>query len=257
MGSISNPRTFCKNLSTLIVSCTLLIRVLSIGYIIGGFVIQSKDALPRCNMTLYVTLNDCKLGMFQMGSFIKGLIFAPTPAVIVNVLNSLIIYLGICKRRNHYLQISTVIGLLNLIWLVVVIGLWSWLINVINEVNFLESCGLDRSTTPPGSTSSFTECPYCFDYFLNMVHTYGRFSIAALVLNCITEIIMIVGISYLHGLYAILLKSPSVKTIDSKELHKLRNGAIVSMCLSLKENWKRNKLPSLFGTKLAATNSSH
>lgn len=50
---------------------------------------------------------------------------------------------------------------------------------------------------------------------------------------------MIVGISYLHGLYAILLKSTSVKTIDSKELHKLRNGAIVSMCLSLKENWKR------------------
>lgn len=248
MGSISNPWMFCKNLSTLIVSCTLLIRVLSIGYIIGGFAILSEDPLPRCNKTLNVTLNDCKLGMYQMGSFIKGLIIAPMAAVIVNVLNSVIIYLGICKRRNHYLQISTVISLLNLIWLVVVIGLWSWLINVINEVNFFwECCGLDRSTTPPASTPSFTGCPHCFGTFLNLANTYGGFSIAALVLNCITEIIMIVGISYLHGLYAILFKSRSEKSIDSKELHKFRNGAIVSMCLSLKENWTRNKLSSIFG----------
>lgn len=50
---------------------------------------------------------------------------------------------------------------------------------------------------------------------------------------------MIVGTNYLHGFYAILPKSTSEKTIDSKEIHKLRNGAIVSMCLSLKENWTR------------------
>nr|XP_034307957.1 uncharacterized protein LOC105340078 isoform X3 [Crassostrea gigas]XP_034307961.1 uncharacterized protein LOC105340078 isoform X3 [Crassostrea gigas] len=240
MGSISYPWTSCKNLSTLIVSCALLIRVLSIGYVIVGIGILSKTPLIRC----LSTLNDCKLGIFPLGAFFIWLILALTPAVIVNVTNSSITYLGICKRRNHYLQISTVISILNLIWFIILIGLWSW---QINEVNVSECCGVERTPTPPGSTSSSTECHFCFDVFLNILHTYGRIYIAALILNCITEIIMIVGTSYLHGFYAILLKSPSVKTFDSKELHKLRNGAIVSMCLSLKENWKRNKLSSFFG----------
>lgn len=272
MGSISNPWAFCKNLSTLIVSCTLFIRVLSIGYVIGGFVIKFQDPLLLYNVI--PTVNQCKLGIFPLGSFINALIFAPTPALIVNVLNSVITYLGIFKRWNHYLQISTMISLLNLIWFVVLIGLWSWLINEIQAYNDIkecyamkweqnkyywnyipmfnvsECCGVDRPTTPPGSTPSPTECPFsagCFDIFSNKIHTYGRSYIAGLVVSCITEIVMIVGTNYLHGFYAILPKSTSEKTIDSKEIHKLRNGAIVSMCLSLKENWTRNKLSSFFG----------
>lgn len=267
MTSISNPWTFCKNLSTLIVSCTLLIRVLSIGYVIGGFVIMFKD--PQMYY-LSPPLKQCKLGIFPLGSFISALIFFLIPAVIVNALNSLITYLGICKRRNHYLQISTMISLLNLIWILVLIGLWSWLINEtyndIKEcfalkwkqhkykwdqemVNVLRCCGVDGPTRPPDSTPSSTECPFsvgCFDVFSNKIHTYGSTYIAALVVNCITEIVMIVGTSYLHGFYKIL-KARSEKSIDSKELHKFRNGAIVSMCLSLKENWTRNKLSSIFG----------
>lgn len=273
MGSISNPWVFCQNLSTVIVSCTLLIRVLSIGYVICGFVIKFQDPLLLYNVI--PTVNECKLGIFPLGSFLNALIFAPTPVMIFNLLNSVITYLGIYRRRNQYLQISTTISLLNLIWYVVLIGLWSWLINEIqthndikecyamkweqnrNYWNFIpmfnvsECCGVDRPTTPPpGSTSSPTECPFskgCFDIFSNKIHTYGGSYIAALVVNCITEIVMIVGTSYLHGLYAILPKSTSEKTIDLKVLHKPRNGAIVSMCFSLKENWTRNKLSSFFG----------
>lgn len=273
MGSISNPWVFCQNLSTVIVSCTLLIRVLSIGYVICGFVIKFQDSLLLYNVI--PTVNQCKLGIFPLGSSLNALIFAPTPVMIFNLLNSVITYLGIYRRRIQYLQISTTISLLNLIWYVVLIGLWSWLINEIqthNDIkecyamkweqnrvhwkfipmfNVSECCGVDRPTTPPpGSTSSPTECPFskgCFDIFSNKIHMYGRLYIAALVVNCITEIVMIVGTSYLHGLYAILPKSTSEKTIDLKEMHKLRNGAIVSMCFSLKENWTRNKLSSCFG----------
>lgn len=155
MGSISNPWIFCKNLSTLIVSCTLLIRVrsfqctmivlmsllelyfiipkhfndkchvskytwcsvyifefihlqvLSIGYVIGGFVILVNDPL----LSFVTPLSLCKIGIFPIRSFINALILFLTPTVIVNALNSLITYLGICKRRNHYLQIVSISNL--------------------------------------------------------------------------------------------------------------------------------------------------
>lgn len=51
--------------------------------------------------------------------------------------------------------------------------------------------------------------------------------------------VMLAGISYLHGFHALLFKTTSTKYIISREIHKLRNGVIVSMCSSLKENWKR------------------
>lgn len=82
-------------------------KVLSIGYVIAGFVAKFQD-----HLLLYKViqkLNTCNLGIFPLGSFINALIFAPTPAVIVNVLNSVITYLGIYKRRIHYLQIVSMI----------------------------------------------------------------------------------------------------------------------------------------------------
>lgn len=107
MRYIKKPWAFCKQLSTLIVSCTLIIRILSIGYVIGGFVVNFQD--HRLLGEVITKLNQCNLGIFPLGSFINALIFAPTPTVIVNVLNSLVTYIGIYKRRNQYLQIVSMI----------------------------------------------------------------------------------------------------------------------------------------------------
>lgn len=261
MHFIKRPWALCKQLSTLIVSCTLLIRVLSIGYVISGFLIKFQDDLLQSNVV--PTLNLCNIGIFPLGSFINAVIFAPTPALIVNVLNSAITYIGIYKRKNRYLQISTVISLLVLIWYAILIGLWSWLISEIQTYNDIKECfaskwkqnmyvyhwrditilrvwkccGIDGTTTPYPYY-----CPFsvgCFDIFSNKINTYGSSFIALLVVNCASEIVMLAGISYLHGFHALLFKTTSTKYINSMEIHKLRNGVIVSMCLSLKENWTR------------------
>lgn len=82
-------------------------KVLSIGYVISGFLIKFQDDLLQSNVV--PTLNLCNIGIFPLGSFINAVIFAPTPALIVNVLNSAITYIGIYKRKNRYLQIVSII----------------------------------------------------------------------------------------------------------------------------------------------------
>lgn len=80
---------------------------MSIGYVISGFLIKFQDDLLQSNVV--PTLNLCNIGIFPLGSFINAVIFAPTPALIVNVLNSAITYIGIYKRKNRYLQIVSII----------------------------------------------------------------------------------------------------------------------------------------------------
>lgn len=91
----------------LVFTFSIFFKVLSIGYVISGFLIKFQDDLLQSNVV--PTLNLCNLGIFPLGSFINAVIFAPTPALIVNVLNSAITYIGIYKRRNHYLQIVSII----------------------------------------------------------------------------------------------------------------------------------------------------
>lgn len=85
----------------------IFFKVLSIGYVISGFLIKFQDDLLQSNVV--PTLNLCNIGIFPLGSFINAVIFAPTPALIVNVLNSAITYIGIYKRKNRYLQIVSII----------------------------------------------------------------------------------------------------------------------------------------------------
>lgn len=265
MRTISNPWARCKNLSILIVSCTLMIRVLSIGYVIGSFLIKFQD--PFLGDNGINALNWFNLGVFPLGSFINALIFSQLPAFIVSLSNSVIIYIGICKRWNNCLQISSVISLLMLIWNAVLIGLWSWLIGEVyygikgsfisvysrdpatwnNYWQRLRCCGADRRILLFGEDQCYLSSPdACFVGFSNTINTYGSSFIAVLVVNCLAEIIMIVGISCLHGFNAVLLKSSSAKNMDAKEIYKLRNSVFASVCLSLKEKWTRNKVSSCF-----------
>lgn len=85
----------------------IFFKVLSIGYVISGFLIKFQDDLLQSNVV--PTLNLCNIGIFPLGSFINAVIFAPTPALIVNVLNFAITYIGIYKRKNRYLQIVSII----------------------------------------------------------------------------------------------------------------------------------------------------
>uniref|UniRef100_K1PEP1 Uncharacterized protein n=1 Tax=Magallana gigas TaxID=29159 RepID=K1PEP1_MAGGI len=191
MRFIRNPWARCKNLSILIVSCTLMIRVLSIGYVIGTFLIRFQD--PFLGYTGINLLNWCNLGVFPLGSFINALLFSLIPAFI------------------------------------------------------LKCCGADDRIAFGNLGCSLVSADACFDVFSNTINTYGSSFIAVLVVNCLAEIIMIVGISSLHGFYAVLFKSTSAKNMDSKEIHKLKNSAIGSGCLSLKEKWTRNKMSTCFG----------
>nr|XP_022337859.1 uncharacterized protein LOC111133618 isoform X2 [Crassostrea virginica] len=112
----------------------------------------------------------------------------------------------------------------------------------------MKCCDVEKPT-PFSIVCPFADRDGCFDVFANTITTYGSSYIAVLVVNILAEIVMIVGIEYLHRLQLMLdvTRTKPGRLIETKEIHNIRNGIVLATCVSLKATVKKNTSASLFG----------
>ncbi|XP_048730673.2 uncharacterized protein LOC125647885 isoform X2 [Ostrea edulis] len=261
MRYIKKPWTLCKDIAVLITSCSLLIRILSIGYLIGGFVMRFHEPLLKSGSIRL--LNSVQIGSLPLGSFINALALSLIPAIIVNTVSTTVIFYGICRRNKGYLIASAVINLLMVVYNIIVISLLSWLLKEVHSYMYeslrqlynrekssfdseMECCGFDI----PDLSCTYSYDTSCSGYITETINTYGSAFIAVLVTNVIVSIIMIIGTEYLHRLQLALekLEEPDLKNVlKEDEMHKLQNGICTNMCSFLRVHCSRNKLSAWFG----------
>ncbi|XP_062588282.1 uncharacterized protein LOC134249945, partial [Saccostrea cucullata] len=252
------PKILCNRIAIVIISCSLIIRVLSIGYVVGGFVLKYHEHLLSDDSI--EALNVVSIGSLPVGSFLNALFLSLIPTIIVHTVNAAVTFCGICTQNKRCLIASAIINVILVIFNLIVIALISWLLdelystileslrwNFPGEINQLtiamKCCGFDIKSTA---------CPYdCNTYIADTINTYGSSYIAVLVINVIVSVIMIVGTEYLHRF--IIARSheknnqPLGNVIEKSEMHKIKNGVCANFCSLVKVHWTESKLTSCFG----------
>ncbi|XP_061183040.1 uncharacterized protein LOC133191308 [Saccostrea echinata] len=234
---IKTPRTLCTRIAIVIISCSLIIRVLSIGYVVGGFVLKYHEKL--LSAASIDVLNKVSIGSLPVGSFLNALFLSLIPTIIVHAVNAAVTFYGICKQSKRCLIASAVINIVMVIFNIIAIALQSWMLEE------MHCCGFD--------TFSPLLCSYlynidCASYIADTINTYGSSYIAVLVTNIIVSVIMIVGTEYLHRFQIAKSHGKNDRcpgnAIEKSEMHKIKNGICANLYRLVKV---RSKLTSYFG----------
>ncbi|XP_048730207.2 uncharacterized protein LOC125647538 isoform X2 [Ostrea edulis] len=260
-----------KNISIVIVSCVLIIRVFSLGYVVGGFILKFHE--PLLHLGSIRMLNNLRMGTLPLGSLLNALTISLIPSMFFNTINTIFSFGGICKRSNGCLRASSIMNIIIILYNTIFTGLWTWLIAELNhsiQNSFYEMyhhwttvshdklmwnskfvpmrcCGFNGTIIDILYTNGCTFSVGCFDYLAGTINTYGSCYIAVLIANIVAGITMIVGTEYLHRLQTIDSKTKHIPRLDRGNIHKFRNGILCQICFILRTNWSRNRLSSLFG----------
>ncbi|XP_061183041.1 uncharacterized protein LOC133191309 [Saccostrea echinata] len=264
MQYFKKPWTLCTDISTVIVLCSILIRVLSIWYVVGGFILKFDE--PLLSVDGIAFLNNVFLGSLPLGSFINGLVLSLLPSIIIHTVNAAVTFFGICRKMKGCLIASATINILMIIYHFLTIVLTSWLIDEMESSIYrqlkrtfdirsdkyipeMNCCGFDIDRTPCVTVP--TSLPPCFDYIKEKLKAYGGSFIAVLVANILVSAVMVIGTEYLFRYEQVKSKQSQDSNlrniIEKSELYNSRNGMYAKISSFLKGSWERNILASKFG----------
>ncbi|XP_062589087.1 uncharacterized protein LOC134250740 isoform X2 [Saccostrea cucullata] len=262
----SDVPTISKPVTTIII-CILIIRVLTIGYVIGGFII--KFYLSYLDESVVYILDHVTIGALPLGSTLMFLIYSLMPFMLLYSAVGLIGLVMLFKRMR-FLLITHAVGHLPLIAMeVVYLSLVSWIVSendhaTSDEFELAHTAATDRMifrsdyqdwsnffrtleccnvTGQPTSNAWIVDywsyyCNFstaCLDVIHSFITTYGSFYLAVLSVNIIASCVSVAVTEYMYRMSKTDIK-------DVRERKKFTNGILADLHRYSVAVWQRNKI---------------
>lgn len=264
--AISKEPLFTKPTTTIFI-CTMIIRALTIGYVIGGFVMRFE--LFYLEKDIVKILDYMPLGLLPLGSTLMFLVYSLMPFLILYAIVGGV-GLIIIVRRSKWLLLAHAIGHSALMIIeTVYLSLISWIVHesadnstmtkgfeTAHEFAFenewrtlfekLSCCGVSGKL-PETSTVywNLQNGPYgcfyntgCLDKIKHFTSTYGGYYVAVISINIVTSVVCLAITEYFFR----VAELKHSKEENYNELYKCRNGILGELYKKSSTIWKRNKL---------------
>ncbi|XP_061183042.1 uncharacterized protein LOC133191310 [Saccostrea echinata] len=252
---------------TAIIICTLITRVLTVGYVIGGFVI--KFYYSFLDQSVVYVLDHITIGALPLGSTLMFLIYSLMPFLLLYSAVGLIGLVMVFKRKRFLLITHAVSHLPLIVMEIVYLSLISWIMSE-NEhatsdeyelahtaasdimiyrsdrekwtyfFGTLKCCNVTGQPTynawvvnSVGYVCYFSTA--CLDVIQSFITTYGSFYLAVISVNIIASCVSVAVTEYIYRMSKIDIK-------DIKERIKYTNGILADLHRYSVTVWQRNKI---------------
>nr|XP_034307939.1 uncharacterized protein LOC105327254 isoform X4 [Crassostrea gigas] len=264
--AISKEPLFTKPTTTIFI-CTMIIRALTIGYVIGGFVMRFE--LFYLEKDIVKILDYMPLGLLPLGSTLMFLVYSLMPFLILYAIVGGV-GLIIIVRRSKWLLLAHATGHSALIIIeTVYLSLISWIVHesadnstmtkgfeTAHEFAFenewrtlfekLSCCGVSGKLPETSTVYWYLQngpygCFYntgCLDKIKHFTSTYGGYYVAVISINIITSVVCLAITEYFFR----VAELKHSKEENHNELYKCRNGILGELFKKSSTIWKRNKL---------------
>lgn len=261
--AISKEPLFTKP-TTIIFVCTVIIRVLTIGYVIGGLIMRFE--LLYLEDDVVKVLDFMPLGHLPLGSTLMFLFYSLMPFLLLYGIVG-VIGLIIIVRRSKMLLLAHAVGHSTLIVIeIVYLTLISWIVHEsadnstmtkgfetahehdrISEwktlFEKLSCCNVRKPETTTVYWFEFQPyvCSYttgCLDKIGHLTSTYGGYYIAVISANIVTSVVCLAITDYYFRVAELAQKQEKTHN----EMYKCKNGILGQLCTKSSIIWKRNKL---------------